>query len=154
MQVHLKFPHKQQGAFLVIAMILLLVLSAIGIAGMTVATTAERVSNNYARLVAAKVMALSMAGYSERILDTFHDGVYFGPGTCNSAATCNKIDNTFPMNGRPLLPWISGAGMLDVIGSAQPDMWWNTNAFSYEGTFAGSGNAKVVVAKLGADANS
>ncbi len=154
MQLHLKPPAKQQGAFMVIAMILLVVLSAIGVTAMTMATTSQRVSNNYSKYLAADIKALSMAGYAQRILSTFHNGVYFGPGTCNSSATCNQIINTFPMNGRPVLPWVAGAGTLEVIGSSQTNMWWDNNAFGYEGSFAGEGNARVVVAWLGADPNS
>ncbi len=154
MQVHPKIPKRNDGAFLIIALILLIVLSAVGVAALSMATTSQRVSNNYAKYIAAEVKALSMAGYAQRILDTFEDGVYFGPGTCNSAVTCNVIDNTFPMNGRPLLPWVSGAGTLDVYGASQTDSWWNTNAFNYEATFAGSGNSRVVVTLLGADPNS
>lgn len=152
MQLH--GPKRQDGAFLIIALILLVVLSAIGVAAMSMATASERISNNYSRFIAAEIKALSMAGYAERILDTFDDGVYFGPGTCDSAVTCNVIDNTFPMNGRPLLPWQSGAGTIQVIGASQTDAWWNTNAFDYEETFAGNGNARVIVAWLGNETTS
>lgn len=147
-------PTKQQGAFLIIAMILLIVLSALGVAAMSIANTSERVSHNYSEYIASQIKAISMAGYGERILDTFADGVYFGPGSCNTAATCNVIDNTFPMNGRPVLPWTSGAGTTSVLRASENDAWWNANAFAYEGTFAGSGNARVVVAFLGANASS
>lgn len=148
-----KFPYKQRGAFLVIAMILLVVLSAIGIATMSMSTTARRVSYNYTQYLAAQNQAISVAGYGKRILSTFIDGKYFGPGTCNSAATCNIIDITFPMNGRPVLPWNAGVGTTPVFRASKPNTWWNTNAFAYEGTFAGNGNARVVVALLGANPN-
>jgi Tfp pilus assembly protein PilX len=145
---------KQRGAFLVIAMILLIVLSALGVAAMSLANTAARVSQNYGAYLNAKAKAMSMAGYGLRILQTFPNGVYYGPGTCSTAATCNKIDSTFPMSGRPLLPWSSGAGTTPVTRSSENDAWWNTNAFAYETTFAGSGNARVVVALLGSNPSS
>lgn len=153
MQTH-KTPYKQRGAFLVIAMILLLVLSAIGVAAMSMSTTSGRVSRNYTQYLAAQTQAISVAGYGKRILETFIDGKYFGPGTCDSAITCNIIDITFPMNGRPLLPWNSGAGTTPVFRSSQSNTWWNTNAFAYEGTFAGNGNARIVVALVGANHDS
>ena len=97
----------QQGAFLVIALILLIILSALGVAAMSIANTSERVSHNYSKYIASQIKSISMAGYGERILDTFANGLYPGPGTCSTAGTCNVIDSTFPMNGRPLLPWSS-----------------------------------------------
>lgn len=145
---------KQRGAFLVIALILLIVLSALGVASMSIAKTSIRVSHNYSEYLASQIKSISMAGYGERILDTFENGVYFGPGTCNSAATCNLIDNTFPMSGRPVLPWTSGAGTVEVFGSSETDTWWNTNGFAYEGTFGGTGNARIVVAALGSNPSS
>ncbi len=143
-------PAKQSGAFLVIALIILIVLSSLGIALMALATTAERVSNNYAQYVQAKIKAMSMANYAERILNTWANGVYFGPGTCTTTSTCNQIQSSFPMNGRPLLPWVvSSLGNPTIFNSSQSNSWWNTNAFAYEGSFAGSGNARVVVEFLG-----
>lgn len=148
-----KLPKQQRGAFLVIAMILLIVLSAMGVAAMSLASTAERVSYNYSAYLAAQTKAMTMAGYGKRILETFQNGVYFGPGTCSTAGTCNVVDNTFPMNGRPLLPWVSGAGTTVINRSSQTNAWWNANAFAYEATFVGSGNARVVVAVQGANPN-
>lgn len=145
---------KQQGAFLVIALILLIVLSALGIAAMSMANTSQQVSYNYSQYLQAQTKAISMAGYGKRILETFANGVYFGPGTCSTAATCNVIDNDFPMSGRPTLPWISGAGTAPVTRSSKNDAWWTTNGFAYEGTFAGDGNARVVVTLLGANSAS
>lgn len=144
----------QRGAFLVIAMILLIVLSALGVAAMSLANTSERVSHNYSAYLSAQTKAMTMAGYGKRILESFQDGIYFGPGTCSTSGTCNVIDSTFPMNGRPLLPWSSGAGAAVVTRSSANNAWWNTNSFAYEASFAGSGNARVVVSLLGANHSS
>lgn len=154
MQQQPQYPQNQKGAFLVIALILLIVLSAMGVAAMSIANTSERVSHNYSQYLAAQIKAISMAGYIHRILGTFVDGKYFGPGSCNSAATCNLIDSTFPMDGRPVLPWTTGAGMTEVVGSSESNSWWGTNAFAYEGTFAGSGSARGLVAFLGNNTSS
>lgn len=142
---------KQLGAFLVVAMILLIVLSALGIAAMSMATTSQQVSYNYSQYLQARIKAMSMAAYGKRILETFANGVYFGPGTCTTEATCNVIDNDFPMDGRPILPWSTGAGTAPVTRSSKNNAWWTTNGFAYEGTFAGDGNARVVVSLLGAN---
>lgn len=144
---------KQRGAFLVIALILLIVLSALGIASMSQAYTSLRVSRNYSKLMQARNKALSMAYYAKRILESYPDGKWPGPATCNSTATCNVIDNTFPQNGRPVLVWTSGLGSTEIGGSAQSDQWWTAHGFAYEGAFSGSGNARVIVSLLGAETN-
>ena len=145
----------QQGAFLVIALILLLIISALGVAFMSSSVTANRVGRNYSLYMEAQLRSISMAGYAKRILESYHDGVYSGPGTCDSNTTCNVIDSTFPNSGRPVLAWTSGDGTTaTLLRSSESNSWWNTNAFAYEGSFAGSGNARVIVVRLGANTSS
>jgi Tfp pilus assembly protein PilX len=154
MQLHIKSPtqfKKQQGAFLVIALILLIILSALGIASMSATSTSSRISVNYSQFMDAEDKAQSMAQYAKRILASYPDGVYPGPATCNSSGTCNVIDSNFPQSGRPTLAWDSGLSGATMYGASQSNTWWTTNGFAYEGTFAGSGNARVVVSLLGAE---
>jgi Tfp pilus assembly protein PilX len=149
-----KHPKQQEAAFLVISMILLLVISAIGLASMAATTASLRVSQNYGKSMQALEKAQSMAQYAKRILETYPDTQYPGPGTCTSYSTCNVIDTTFPNSGRPILAWTSAPTSGTLYGSSESDSWWNTNAYPYQGTFIGSGNARVVVELLGADASS
>jgi len=150
--MHLKTcPKRQQGAFLVISLILMMILSGLGIAFMSSATTSNRVSRNYSQYVEAQIKAISMAGYGKRILETYANGVYSGPGTCTSSSTCNVIDSTFPNSGRPVLAWISGLGTPTFLRGSESNAWWNTNGFAYEAHFTGSGNARTIVALLGVD---
>lgn len=151
---HRSLPFKQHGAFLVIAMILLIVLSAIGVAIMSTATTSMQVSRNYSEYLQSRLTAISMAGYGKRILESFPNNVYFGPGTCTTTATCNVINNTFPMNGRPVLPWLSGLGTATMFRSSETNAWWNEHAFAYEASFGGTVGARVIVALLGANHSS
>lgn len=145
---------KQHGAFLVLAMILLILLSAVGVAIMSTATASMQVSRNYAKYLQSRLTSISMAGYGNRILESFADGVYFGPGTCSSAATCNIIYNTFPMNGRPILPWSSGLSGKTLYKSSETIAWWNANSFAYEASFGGSVTARVIVELVGANHSS
>ncbi len=146
--------NKQRGAFLVIALIMLIVISGLGVAIMAMSTTSERISNNYSLAVQARVKAISLAGYAERILDSWANGVYFGPGSCATTLTCNKIDSTFPMSGRPLLPWTHGTITNTMFMSSDTDSWWDADGFAYEGAFAGSGNARIIVTSMGANPSS
>ncbi len=151
MRLHLSVrPTKQKGAFLVVATILLLVLSSLGVSLMSMAISSSRASRNYSDYVIANIRAISMAGYGNRIIDSFTEGQWPGPGTCNSAATCNVIDNTFPRNGRPILPWEIGSSIANIptYKGTQNNTWWTTNAFGYEGTFIGSGVSRVLVKLL------
>jgi len=145
---------KQRGAFLIIALILMMILSGLGIAFMSSAFTSNRVSLNYSQYAEAQIRALSLAGYAKRILETYANGVYSGPGTCSSSATCNVIDSTFPNNGRPILAWTGGLGSPTFMRGSENNSWWNTNAFAYEGAFAGSGNARIIVTRLGVNTSS
>lgn len=142
-------PDKQRGTILVISMILLLVLSAMGVALMSLTIMSERVSRNYSNYFAAQVRAISMTGYGLRILQSFTARQYPGPGSCTSTSTCNVIDNNFPFNGRPVLPWSSGLGVTNLQGSAQTNTWWSNHAFGYEAAYGDSGNARVLVSLLG-----
>lgn len=151
MQLHLK---RQKGAFLVIALILIIVLSALGIAAMSEAISANRISSNYSAYLDALDKATSMAQYAKRILESYPDGQYPGPATCTSTGTCNVINNTFPHDGRPTLAWSSGLGTATMNGSSESNQWWIDHGFGYEGTFAGSGTARVVVALLGTNTSS
>lgn len=144
---------KQQGAFLVIALILMMILSGLGVAFMSSAFTSNRVSLNYSQYAEAKIRALSLAGYAKRILETYADGVYSGPSTCASSGTCNVIDNTFPNNGKPVLAWTGGLGNPTFLRGSESNAWWNTNAFAYEASFAGTGNARIIVTRLGVNAS-
>ena len=159
---HLK---RQEAAFLVIALILLLVISAMGLASLAQTTTAMRVSQNYSQYMQAVMKAESIAQYTKRILETFPDGQYPGPPTCDSATTsgtsctslpcpCNSVDPSFPYAGRPFLAWASGLSSATLFGSSESDNWWSSNGFAYAGAFAGSGNARVVVSLLGANTSS
>lgn len=139
----------QQGSFLIVALILIIVLSALGIASMSSVFSSLRVSQNYSKFIDAKIKAASMADYGLRILQTYKDGQYPGPATCDSTATCNVIDSTFPQNGRPTLVWTSGLGSAQLNSSSETNQWWTDHAFAYEGTFAGSGNARVIVTLIG-----
>lgn len=152
MQLHPKYfktNKKQSGAFLVIALILIIVLAALGIASMSETVTSTRVSRNYSQFLAARETARSMADYANRILASYPASRFPGPPTCNSSGTCNVIDATFPNNGRPVLAWTSGLGGATMVDASQPNSWWSTNGFAYEGTFADATNARVVVQQLG-----
>lgn len=153
MQLHqgFSFLRRQNGAFLVIALILIIVLAGLGIASMSETVTSARVSRNYSDALAAQETARSMAGYAARILGSYTEARYPAPATCNSAATCNIIVNTFPQSGRPTLVWESGLGTATLIDTSQSNAWWTTNGFAYEEAFGGSTNARVVVSLLGAD---
>ncbi len=155
MHLHLRhLPFKQRGAFLVIALILLIILSAIGVAMMSTATASIHVSRNYSQYLQSKLTAISMAGYGKRILESFQNGVYSGPGTCSTTATCNVINNNFPKNGRPILPWASGLNGATMFRSSETKDWWNTHSFAYEASFGGSVDARVIVELVGANHNS
>lgn len=154
MQLHLNVrPTKQRGAFLVVAIIMLLVLSSLGVALMSMAVTASRTSRNYSDYVTAHIRAISMAGYAQRIIESYATGQYPGPGTCTDSASCNVIDNTFPRNGKPILPWNIGTlSGVTLFKGSENNTWWTDNSFAYESTFAGNGNARVIVELLNTSA--
>jgi len=157
MRLHAKQPgstQKQEGAFLVIALILLIILSSLGIAAVSATSASSRVSVNYSKYMDAENKAQSMAQYALRILATYPAATYPAPATCNSSTSCNVIDSTFPSSGRPVFVWDSGLGAVTLYGASQSNVWWTTNGFAYEATFAGSGNARVVVSLLGVDPSS
>lgn len=142
---------RQKGAFLIIALILIVVISGLGVATISISTTSARVSGHYSKYNEAKAKATSMAIYAYKILESYDDRVWPGPGTCTSSGTCNVISSGFPHNGRPVLAWISGLSNPPLLGSSQSDAFWTTNGFEYEETFAGSGNARVIVEVVGTD---
>lgn len=144
-------PRKCRGAFLIIALILLIVLSALGVASMTLALTSNRVSQNYSGYLEAKAKAESMVQYGMRILSTHTPYIYPLPETCDSAITCNVINNNYPYSGRPALAWTANLDTDKLVGTAGSDNWWTTNGFDYEGTYSGSGNARVIVSQVGSD---
>ncbi len=156
MQIHLKYlktkPHRQHGAFLVVALILIIILAGLGIALMSETVSSLRVSKNYSKHLEAQQKADSIAQYGKRIFASFTDRKQPPPQGCNSAATCNVINNTFPYSGRPALAWTSGAGFTGkLIGATETNAFWNTNGFAYEGTFAGSGDAHLIAQRVGID---
>ena len=59
----------QQGAFLIISMILLIVLSGLSIATMTMVTTDNRTTRNYGNFLDAKAKATAMAEYGVSLLE-------------------------------------------------------------------------------------
>lgn len=144
-------PSKSHGAFLIIALILLIVLSALGVASMTLALTSNRVSQNYSGYLEAKTKAESMVQYGMRILSSHTPYTYPLPDTCDSAVTCNVINNNYPYSGRPTLAWTANLDTDKLVKTAGSDNWWTTNGFAYEGTYSGSGNARVIVSQVGSD---
>lgn len=156
MQIHLKqfkAPQRKTGAFLIIALILVVVLSALGIASMSETVTSTRVALNYSAVMAAQEKARSMTEYANRILGTYTEARFPAPATCDSAGTCNIIDPIFPQSGRPVFVWESGLTGVSLVGTSQSNNWWLTNGFAYEASFAG-GNARVVVSLLGVNPDS
>lgn len=143
-------PKSSRGAFLVIALILLIVLSAIAVATMNLTMSSFRVARNYSNYMQAEGKAISMAGYGMRILDTYTNYKFPLPATCNSSSTCNLIQSAFPYSGRPTLAWSENLNTDYLVNNAGSNSWWTTNGFAYEATFAGSGNARVIVSLLGA----
>lgn len=143
---------KQQGAFLIVAMILLIVLSALGLAAMSEAVTSGRVSRNYSAYIQALEKATSMAQYAKRILETYPNATYPAPLTCDTIGVCGTFESVFPHNGRPYIAWTSGLGTALMNGASETNVWWSDHGLAYEGTFAdtGIGNARVVVSLLSA----
>lgn len=147
-------PKKQRGAFMVIALLLLIILSGFGIATVAETNVSARAGRNYSQYMEALAKAKSMAMYAKRILDSYPDATYPEPGTCTSSGTCYTADSAFPYNGRPVLAWSSGLGSAIMNGSSETNTWWNDNGFAYEGAFAGGGNARVIVSLLGTNPSS
>jgi Tfp pilus assembly protein PilX len=145
---------KQSGAFLVIAVILIIVLSALGIASMSETVYSLRTSRNYSKYMEAKAQATSMAEYGKKILASYPDGKYPGPATCTTTGTCNVINNAFPHNGRPTLVWSSGLGTAKLNENSESDAWWTSHGFAYENAFSGSSNARVIVQLIGTESAS
>lgn len=135
---------KQRGAILVISLILLVVLAGLSVAAMSIALTSSRSSQHYSKFLEAQTRAVTMANYAKRILESYNNGQYPEPGTCNSIETCNVIISGFPHNGRPRFVWTSGINLSDING-LQTDEWWTQHGFAYEGAFSGGGNARVIV---------
>lgn len=158
-------PKTQNAAFLVVALILLLVISAFGLASMAQTIASTRVSHNYSQYLQAANKARSIAQYAKRIMESFPNEKYPAPPTCDSATTsgssctntpcpCNSVIADFPYNGRPVLAWSSGLSNTTLYGSSEPDSWWSNNGFAYEGAFGDSGNARVIVSLEGINNNS
>lgn len=143
-------PKDSRGAFLVISMILLIVLTGVVLAGMSLSVSSFRVSRNYSNLIQAQTKAISMAGYGQRLLDSYVATKFPLPKTCNTSGTCNVINNTFPYSGRPTMAWDSGLNTDNLIATSGSNSWWTTNGLAYESTFGGGGNARVIVSLVGA----
>ncbi|HSX20420.1 MAG TPA: hypothetical protein VLG38_04785, partial [Gammaproteobacteria bacterium] len=135
---------KQRGAFLVIGMMLLIVLSALSIAAMSIAYTSTKVGRNYSKFESAQMRAVTMAAYAKRVLSSYTDGVWPDPQTCNSTGTCNGLAGYPDWGQRPVFTWSSGISDGDLAGG-QSDAWWTSHGYGFPGGFGGGGNARVIV---------
>lgn len=114
----------QKGAFLIISMILLIVLSGLGIATMTLVTTDNRTTRNYSNYIDAKSKADLHLQSLRLKIENLNDWPI--PATCNLAKTCGFL-------ARGQLP--------QVYRSAKDNDWWAdtaqelslSNSFEHQG---------------------
>lgn len=148
LKIHVK---NLPGSFLITALVLIIIISALGVAAMSATFGSLRISKNYSDYISTKLRATSMAEYAARILQSYPNGVYPGPATCDSTSTCNIAVNTFPHNGRPAIVWTSGLPSTSGHGSAHSNTWWTEHGLNYEANFSVPGNSRVIVQLIGAN---
>ncbi|NYZ62728.1 pilus assembly PilX family protein [Luteimonas deserti] len=129
-------PHRQRGAVLYIALIMLVLLALLGIVGMQVAGLQERMSSNYRAVNLAFQRTEALARNAECALEDMVNRT--ATAGCNAVATADirscdtafdpggwaserSLAQTQSVNARLIGPCISGNSTLDMGGAVNED---------------------------------